>query len=140
MFFRFYILGILITIFFLFTSVWAVSFMLLMWFLLILFKALFNYKKFKRERAIFYSHTLSFCIKSMKKQKQNFKIINFVIRQKSIQVIFKKLSILLDDINVKKSSNFTNNVSISDHKVVNKDHYYSPSYSGYSFNIHNKSD
>ena len=119
MFFRFYILGILMTILFLFTSVWAVSFVLLMWLILMLFKALFNYKKFKRERSICYSNTLSFCIKSMKKQKQNFRIINFVIRQKSIQVIFKKLSILLDDINVKKSSNFTNNVFISDHKVIN---------------------
>lgn len=135
MFFRFYILGTLGTIFFLFTSVWAVSFVMFMWFLLILVKAPFNYKKFKRERVICYPRTLSFCIKSMKRQKQNFKIISFLIRNESIQKPLKKLSILMDDINVKSTSHFDNSIS-SSHSDHQSPFVYSHSYSDCPENLY----
>ncbi len=139
MFFRFYILGILGATFFLFTSVWAVSFVILMWFLLILIRMPSYYQDFKKKQFMLCSKSLSFFIKSMRRQKLNFRIINFLIRQEYVKIFFKKLSILLDDINVKRCRNFEHSVSISDDNTMNQDHYYNPSYSGYSFNIHNKS-
>jgi hypothetical protein len=101
----------------------------------------FCYKKWKKQQAIYYSKTLSFCIKSMKRQKQNFRIINILLKKEAMKNYFKRLSILLDDINVKIISNCDGEIYLPHtHEVIKNDHRYSPSCSGYSFNIHHKSN
>lgn len=104
MFFRFYILGILGCLLVLPTSVWLGGALILVWLISIPVKGIFRYKNWKEQRRIFYPQSLSFCLKSMKMQKQNFRIINKIFRRKNLRIYFKKILILLDDINVKFSN------------------------------------
>lgn len=141
MFFRIYIFSILSCFLLLLTPLWGVSYVILFWLLIILIRMHFYYKKWKKQQATHYSKTLSFCIKSLKRQKQNFRIINLLLKEEALKNYFKRLSIVLDDINVKIISNYDDGIYLSHtHEVIKNDHRYNPSYSGYSFNIHNKSN
>jgi hypothetical protein len=139
MFFRFYISTTICSLAVLPTSVWVVGAVILLWLISIPIKGISRYRKWKKHQAILYPNTLSFCIKSMRRQKQNFKVIEFLIRNKNLQKRFKKLSILLDDINIKVTSGYVEDLPKTYHSRMN-DIYYSPSYSHYSCNIHHRSD
>lgn len=118
MFFRFYILIILSCLSLLPTTLWFGATVIIIWLLFIAITSISRYKQWKSGQKLLFPKTLSFCIKSMKRQKQNFKIIAFLIRNESLQKHLKKLSILMDDINVKATSNFDHNISYveSDHQ------------------------
>lgn len=138
MFFRFYILALLCSLAVLLTSVWVVATMILFWLISIPIKGISRYKRWKEHQAILYPKTLSFCIKSMRRQKQNFKVIEFLIRNKKLQNFFKKVSILMDDINIKITSKYAEDMTkTSDHF---NPHIYNPIYSHMSCNIHYSSD
>jgi hypothetical protein len=104
MFFRFYILGILSCLLVLPTSLWSGGALILAWLISIPVKGISRYKNWKEHQGIFYPKSLPFCLKSMKRQKQNFRIINKLLRIEYSRIYFKRLSILLDDINVKFSN------------------------------------
>jgi predicted tellurium resistance membrane protein TerC len=134
MFFRFYILSILSCLVMLFTPLWGVSYVILFWILIILIRMHFYYKKWKKQQARHYSKTLSFCIKSMNRQKQNFRIINRLLKNEILKNFFKRASILFDDINVKVTSKHVEDLpKTTDH--LNK-HVHSPVYSHLSSNIY----
>lgn len=141
MFFRIYIFSILGCLLLLLTPLWGISYVILFWLLIILIRMHFYYKKWKKQQAIQCSKTLSFCIKSIKRQKQNFRIINLLLKKEALKNYFKKLSIFLDDINVKTINNCNGEIYLArTHEAIKNDHRYNPSYSGYSFNIHHKSN
>lgn len=94
----------------------VVAAMILLWLISIPIKGISRYKRWKEHQAILYPKTLSFCIKSMRRQKQNFKVIEFLIRNKKLQNFFKKVSILMDDINIKITSKYAEDMTkTSDH-------------------------
>ena len=137
MFFRFYILAIICSLAVLPTSVWVVGAMILLWLISIPIKGISRYRKWKKHHAL-NPKTLSFCIKSMRRQTQNFKVIEFLIRNKNLQKRFKKLSILLDDINIKVTSKYVEDLpKTSDHLNA---HIHNPIYSHMSCNVHYFSD
>lgn len=135
MFFRFYVLALICSLAVLLTSVWVVAAMILLWLISVPIKGISRYRRWKEHQAILYPKTLSFCIKSMRRQKQNFKVIEFLIRNESLQMLFKKLSILMDDINVKSTSNFDHNIS-SGHSDYQSSFVYSQSYSDCPENLY----
>lgn len=112
MFFRFYILIILGSLSVLPTSLWFGGILILIWFISMPISGVSYYKRWKAHHSILNIKSLSYCIKSIKRQKQNFKILNIILRKKILIQFFKKLSILLDDINVKASHKYIDDYPI----------------------------
>lgn len=140
MFFRFYILGLLVSLYFVLTSSSIIAFIIFFWFLLTMARMFFYYRSWRKKQALICEYkTLSFCIKSMRRQKHNFKIITFLIRNKALQTLLKKFSILLDDININKKHELTDDFPLYN-KVDSNSHVHSPVYSHMSCNLYYSQD
>lgn len=116
-----------------------------------------NHSKWKKSQAHI-EKSLSFGIKSMKRQKQNFKAINFVFAKVPlVQKLLKKASILLDDMHVRygytgiTQSSRINSIDSSSHgftdttpfsssmKDYTMDYTTNPAFRDLSYNIHHDS-
>lgn len=101
MFFRIYIMIIIMLTSLLFTDVYFVSLLLLLWFCSIPMRRN-SYFKNKRNTMPLHRYSLSCGMKSMKRQKSNFKIINKLCSwSPRLNQFFKRLSVALDDRHVK---------------------------------------
>ena len=141
MFFRIYILTIICGLGLLFTDLWFAGALILIWFISIPIRGISFYKKWKKNLEV-ESKSLSFGFKSLEKQKTNFRLINSVCGElTTFKMLLKKLSLLLDDINIKRGGtshqhySHTNTVD----QMRDDDYRYNSCYSGYSFNIHHRS-
>ena len=104
MFFRIYVLLVITATGFLFTDLWFVAFLVLLWLLFLLIKAESYRKKLKNKKPL-HEKTLSFAIQSIKKQKENFSFINRIcLVFPTLRLFLKHLSILLDDIGIEFTS------------------------------------
>lgn len=100
MFFRVYILLIILATRLLFTDISFVALLGLIWLLPLPVRGK-SYYKAKKKAQVHQPRSLSFFIQSMSRQKTNFRMINKVFAKSlKLQKFFKELSILLDDINV----------------------------------------
>lgn len=136
--FRIYILLILASVLLLLNNLLALGSLILFWLLFIApIKSILQYKKWKHSQA-HVEKSLSFGIKSMKIQKQNFKSINFLFSKiPFLETLFKKISILIDDIHIKYTSDGVGNTYADNSILENKDDIiFDPSYSSCACNVH----
>lgn len=138
MFFRFYILINLFCLLLLSTALWFGAIIIISWLLFIAIISISRYKEWKNSQKKHHSKTLSFCIKSMRRQKQNFKVIEFLIRNQKLQNFFKKVSILMDDINVKVTQG-NETFDLIKPKADTDEYIYTPTYRHYGANIYQDS-
>ncbi len=136
MFFRVWILGVIICLGSLFTLCWPIGCFILLLLFAMPVSCKTSYERQKQASGLS-SNSLSYGIKSMKKQKRNFLIINMVFSNtKLLNDFFKKLSLSLDDIYIKTTGNVQNISCYDSHS----DDYNAPEKSYLPYNIYHSND